>query len=126
MSAFDLQSKVAVVTGGAGLIGRGLVEGLARSHAHVFVADVDLGAADELAARLRLEDLSVSSVKLDIGDYDSISRCVNEVVAAAGSLDVWVNSAYPKSARAAVDLEDVSPEAWRADVDVHLNGYGFC
>ena len=99
MSAFDLKSKVVVVTGGAGLIGRGLVEGLARSHAQVFVADVDLRAADELAARLRLDDLSVSSVELDISDYDSISRCVNEVLAAAGSLDVWVNSAYPKICR---------------------------
>ena len=49
-----------------------------------------------------------------------------EVLAAAGSLDVWVNSAYPKAAGAARDLEEVSPEAWRADVDVHLNGYGFC
>ena len=126
MSAFDLESKVAVVTGGAGLIGRGLVEGLARSHAQVFVADVDLRAADEFAARLRLDDLSVSSVELDISDYDSISRCVNEVLAAAGSLDVWVNSAYPKIVGAARDLEDVSPEAWRADVDAHLNGYSFC
>ena len=76
MSAFDLKSKVAVVTGGAGLIGRGLVEGLASAHAQVFVADVDLRAADEFAARLRLDDLSVSSVELDISDYDSISRCV--------------------------------------------------
>ena len=126
MSSFDLESKVAVVTGGAGLIGRGLVEGLARAHAHVFVADVDLQAADAFAARLRLDDLSVSSVELDISDYDSIARCVNEVLAAAGSLDVWVNSAYPKIVGVVRDLEDVSPEAWRADVDVHLNGYGFC
>ena len=126
MSAFDLKSKVVVVTGGAGLIGRGLVEGLASAHAEVFVADVDLRAADELAARLRLDGLSVSSIELDISDYDSISRCVNEVLAAAGSLDVWVNSAYPKIAGAARDLEDVSPEVWRADVDVHLNGYSFC
>jgi NAD(P)-dependent dehydrogenase (short-subunit alcohol dehydrogenase family) len=126
MSAFDLTSKIAVVSGGAGLIGRGLVEGLARAHAHVFVADVDLRAAEELAARLRPDGLSVSTVELDIRDYESISRCVNEVLEAAGSLDIWVNSAYPKSAGAARDLEDVSPEAWRTDVDVHLNGYGFC
>lgn len=123
---FDLDSRVAVVTGGAGLIGRGLVEGLAGAHAKVVVADVNLESADEVAAELRRDGLSVSSVELDISDYDSISRCVDQVVAAAGSLDVWVNSAYPKTAGATRDLEDVSLEAWRADVDAHLNGYGFC
>ena len=99
MSAFDLTSKVVVVTGGAGLIGRGLVEGLAGSHAEVFVADVDLRAADELAARLRLDELSVSSIELDISDYDSISRCVNEVLAAAGSARCLGEQRLPEDCR---------------------------
>ena len=62
----------------------------------MFVADVNLRAAEELAPGFDVDGLPVSSVELDIRDYDSISRCVDEVVASAGSLDVWVNSAYPK------------------------------
>ena len=81
---FDLDGKVAVVTGGAGLIGRGLVEGLADCGAHVYVADINLEAAEESAGRLRQQGLRVSSVVLDIRDYDSISACVDEVVTSAG------------------------------------------
>src|SRR5665647_1378709 len=54
---FDLAGRVAVVTGGVGLIGRGLVEGLASCGAHVYLADINLEAAEEYAARLRQDGL---------------------------------------------------------------------
>jgi NAD(P)-dependent dehydrogenase (short-subunit alcohol dehydrogenase family) len=47
---FNLDGRVAVVTGGAGLIGRALVEGLATYGAHTFVADVDEDVAGKCAA----------------------------------------------------------------------------
>jgi NAD(P)-dependent dehydrogenase (short-subunit alcohol dehydrogenase family) len=123
---FSLDGRSAVVTGGAGLIGRGLVEGLASHGAHVYIADVNLEVADGCAAQFRQEGLQVSSVPLDIREYDSISACVAEVVRSSGSIDVWVNAAYPKIPGAAVDLERVEPEVWRVDVDAHMNGYSFC
>jgi NAD(P)-dependent dehydrogenase (short-subunit alcohol dehydrogenase family) len=123
---FSLEGKVAVVTGGIGLIGRGLVEGLASSGAYVHIADIDPGAAEEYATLLQQDGLRASAISLDIRDYDSIVDCVDEIVRLSQSLDIWVNSAYPKIPGAAVDLEHVRPDLWRADVDAHLNGYGFC
>ncbi len=124
--AFDLTGRTAVVTGGAGLIGRGLVEGLGGCGAHVFIADVDLAAAEAVAEPLRRSGMQVSSVVLDICDVASIEACVAEVVSRAGRLDVWVNSAYPKTPGAAADLEQVPVDVWRTEVDAHLNGYSFC
>ncbi len=110
--AFDLTGRTAVVTGGAGLIGRGLVEGLGGCGAHVFIAEVDLAAAEAVAEPLRRSGMQVSSVVLDICDVASIEACVAEVVSRAGRLDVWVNSAYPKTPGAAADLEQVPVDVW--------------
>ncbi len=123
---FSLKDKVAVVTGGVGLIGRGLVEGLAGVGAHVYVADINLKAAEESVRDLRQQGLEASPILLDIRDVDSISACVGEVLSSAGKIDVWVNSAYPKIQGAALGVEQVESNIWREDVDAHLNGYSFC
>ena len=123
---FSLEGKVAVVTGGVGLIGRGIAEGLASFGAHVFVADIDVEAAGESAHQLRESGLLASPIALDVRDVDSISRCVDGAVSSAGAIDVWVNSAYPKIPGAALGLEQVESAVWREDVDSHLNGYSFC
>jgi NAD(P)-dependent dehydrogenase (short-subunit alcohol dehydrogenase family) len=123
---FSLGGKVAVVTGGVGLIGRGIVEGLASFGAHVHVADINLKAADEFVRELRQRGLNASPVPLDIRDVGSIAACVEGVLSSAGAIDVWVNSAYPKIQGAALGLERVQPEVWREDVDAHLNGCSFC
>jgi NAD(P)-dependent dehydrogenase (short-subunit alcohol dehydrogenase family) len=123
---FSLEGRSAVVTGGVGLIGRGLVEGLAGNGAFVYVADFDKEAADEYADELRGRGLGASSMFLDVRDLDSIAVCVDEVMMSKGSIDVWVNSAYPKVRGTAVGLEEMLPAVWREDVDAHLNGYAFC
>lgn len=93
---FRLEEKVAVVAGGVGLIGRALVEGLATFGAHVFIADINDEAAEEYARQLGRRGLRASSASLDIRDFDSIAACVSGVLSSSGSIDVWVNSAYPK------------------------------
>ncbi|HEY4245811.1 MAG TPA: SDR family oxidoreductase [Lacunisphaera sp.] len=123
---FRLDGKIALVTGGAGLIGRALVEGLASFGAHVYIADFNLEIAEKYATELRGRGLSVAAILLDIRDPASISACVAKVVALSGTIDVWVNSAYPKTPDWGLPFEKVSPEAWRGAVDGQLNGYCFC
>lgn len=123
---FNLAGKVALVTGGAGLIGRALVEGLASFGAHVYIADFNLEVAEKYAAELRARGLSAAAITLDIRDLGSISACVARVVAQSGKIDVWVNSAYPKTPDWGQPFEKVTPEAWRVAIDGQLSGYCFC
>lgn len=117
---FDCRGKVAVVTGGAGLIGAHLVRGLAARGARVFIADADTAKARALAVKVKARPLA-----LDITRPESIESALKEVFSRAGRLDVLVNCAYPRTADWGAKLEDVRPASWRKNMDDHLGGYFF-
>lgn len=85
-----LEGRVAVVTGGATLIGHGVVRALHEQGAHVVVADIDgeggRAIADELGERVR-------AATVDITDDAAVDALVAEVTAQHGSLDIVVNLA---------------------------------
>ena len=85
-----LASKSAIITGGARGIGAAIAEGYAREGARVCVADIEIKAAEETAARI---GNGAFAVRLDIGKLDSIKACVAEVEKQAGGIDILVNSA---------------------------------
>lgn len=123
---FNLDGRVAVVTGGAGLIGRALVQGLATFGAHTFIADVNQDIAEKNAKEFASKGLHCSAIALDILDAASISACTAEVLSRAGALDIWVNSAYPKTKDWGLTFNMVSIDSWRAAVDGQMTGYCFC
>jgi NAD(P)-dependent dehydrogenase (short-subunit alcohol dehydrogenase family) len=123
---FNLEGRVAVVSGGAGLIGYALAQGLATFGAHTFIADIKEDTAEKYAAELTAKGLRCSALVLDILDIDSISAAIAEVVSTAGSLDVWVNSAYPKSKDWGQPFEKVTVDAWRTAVDSQMTSYCMC
>lgn len=110
---FSLHSKVAVVTGAAGLIGRGLVSGLTEAGASVVAADLK-----------RVE--SVAFKRTDITREESVSDLIDYVNTKYGRLDIWVNSAYPRTSDWGVGFEEVRLSSWRKNVDMHLGGYFVC
>lgn len=84
-----LESKIAIVTGGASGIGRAIAEGFAQEGALVCVADLDGSKCDAVAAGIP----GAFGHALDVTDTGSIARLVEATVARAGRLDVLVNSA---------------------------------
>lgn len=123
-SLFDLESKVVVVTGGAGLLGRALSLELARRKATVYVADQNLVAAEKVC--LECDSDTVFPLSLDITDDKNIAAAVDHVVSKSGHVDGWVNGAYPRTPDWGTRFEDVPAESWRKNIDAHLNGYCFC
>lgn len=123
---FNLEGRVAVVTGGAGLIGRALVKGLASFGAHTYIAEIDEDVAEQCAAEFRAIGLRCSTAALDIMDLASISSCVGNVLSKSGAIDVWVNSAYPKAKDWGLAFEKVSIDSWRTAVDGQMTSYCFC
>ena len=89
----ELRGKVAVVTGGASGIGRGIVERFAAEGAAVVIADVrdDLGEA--LAAELNSAGARTVYRRTDVGDQAQIAELVAEAATTLGGLDVMVNNA---------------------------------
>ncbi len=84
----QLQDKVAVVTGGAGGIGKAIAAGYVREGAKVVIADISLELAKATAAEIGAEAMA-----LNVTDLASISALVKNTVAAFGSIDILVNNA---------------------------------
>lgn len=121
---FSLTGKTALVTGGAGLIGRAAVRALAESGATVYIGEVDAAAAE--AAKAALAGLAVETVAMDIRSEASAMEAVRAVAARSGKLDILINNAYPRTPDWGSRWEDIPADSWRANVDMHLNGYFLC
>jgi NAD(P)-dependent dehydrogenase (short-subunit alcohol dehydrogenase family) len=74
----DLAGKVAVVTGGASGIGKGIVEALLDEEATVVIADIEKGALDATVDSLSAKG-PVSGIVTDVADPDSVEECAKEV-----------------------------------------------
>ncbi len=90
---FNLDGRVALVTGGSSGLGRAIALGLAQSGARVTVGSRDEAKVADAVAELRAVRPDCDGVALDVADYGSIDRAVEAVVAAAGRLDILVNAA---------------------------------
>ncbi|HVV37280.1 MAG TPA: SDR family oxidoreductase [Acidimicrobiales bacterium] len=86
----ELDGKVAIVTGGANGIGRGIAEAFVDEGARVVIADVDDAAGAEVAAKL---GAAATFVHTDVSDAASLAAVVEAAVAQFGGLDVMVNNA---------------------------------
>ena len=123
---FDLTGKTAVVTGGAGLLGKVVSQGLAAYGATVYVADLDIKTAKSVCASSQPKIGRLIPIALDITKSQSIRSCVKKILAEARNIDVWVNSAYPRTKDWGVTFEKIKPTSWKKNIDDHLNGYCFC
>ena len=83
-----LAGKVAIVTGGAQGIGRGIGEVFAEAGADVAILDVDVERGTATAS-----ELGLLFVEADVSDEQSIERALDRVVTELGSLQVLVNNA---------------------------------
>lgn len=114
---FDLNGKVAMVTGGARGIGFATAEELSRRGAKVVVLDLDQGAAQGAAESLRGEAFGIGA---DVTDRGAMQAAVAQIVDRFGGLDVVVANAGIGS-RAAT-TRAMSGEAFDRVLDVNLNG----
>lgn len=90
---FSLDGRVALVTGGASGIGAGVVRLLAQAGARVAIADVNLAAAEALAATLANEGLQARAFAVDLADEAQIVALVEDVSNRLGAPWVLVNNA---------------------------------
>jgi NAD(P)-dependent dehydrogenase (short-subunit alcohol dehydrogenase family) len=126
---FDLTGKVALVTGGAGLLGKQHTEALIESGAFVYVADINNNAAKVFCDGLGGK---AAPIHLNVADTENVQECLNTVLSESGAIDILVNNAAidPKvDANSIVEtsrLENFSLEQWQFQLDVGLTGAFLC
>jgi 2-deoxy-D-gluconate 3-dehydrogenase len=137
LDKFDLTGRVAIVTGGAGLLGKEFCHTLAEAGAAVVVADLNEDAVAAEAKAIQAESLQEGGsrsigIKMDVTDPSSVKRMVNTTLETFGRLDILVNSAAldPKVDPQALanrttplgSFEDYPLDAWNAALNVNLTG----
>jgi NAD(P)-dependent dehydrogenase (short-subunit alcohol dehydrogenase family) len=123
---FLLQKKIAVVTGGAGLLGTSIVTGLTQAGAKVYIADIDKAKSVALEQQLTDKGLQCQWIHLDSTDPQSIQTGISSIEHKDKKIDIWVNCAYPRTKDWSTKFEDITYESWKKNVDMHLNGYFLC
>jgi NAD(P)-dependent dehydrogenase (short-subunit alcohol dehydrogenase family) len=124
MSAhFDINGKVAVVTGGAGILCASICRELAAAGVRVAVLDLRAHAAEALAAELGHDAIGLPCNVLDKTDVEVASR---KIVDAYGHVDILVNGAGGNNPKATTSPEqsffDLPAEAVRLVFDLNLMG----
>jgi len=105
LDKFDLHGRVAVVTGGAGLLGNQFCQTLAEAGAAVVVADLAQGSARSLAEVLARAGHSAASFPVNVTDPVSCTALVEKTLKEFGRLDILVNSA--------ASTRSSTPRRWR-------------
>ena len=89
----DLTDKVAIVTGGASGIGRGLCLVLAEQGAHIVVADVSDKGAESVTSEVSAMGRQALAIRTDVADRASVNSMVDQVIDKFGQIDILVNDA---------------------------------
>lgn len=114
-----LQGKTAIVTGGAGGIGGATCRRLAAEGAKVAVFDMNLEAAEKVAAEIRANGGSAAAFKCDITNRAEVDAAVAGTEAQLGPIDVLVNNAGWDIFKPFVKTV---PAEWSKLIDINLTG----
>ena len=121
--AFSLEDRVAVVTGGNGGIGLGIVKGLAEAGATVVIASRNKEKTDKAVSELVRIGRQVSGVKVDVTDEVSVTSMVDSVIRQYGRLDILVNNSGIGIRKLP---ENSTLQEWRQVFSVNVEGTFLC
>ncbi|OFW52389.1 MAG: hypothetical protein A2163_05660 [Actinobacteria bacterium RBG_13_35_12] len=102
-----IKNKIAVVTGGAQGFGESIVRELSKLECLVFIADINVKGANQLAEELNIKYKRVIAlaIKVDVTDEDSVRKMICEVVKKAGGMDIFISNAGVLKAGSLKEME---------------------
>lgn len=116
---FDLEGRVAIITGGYSHLGSSMVRAIAGMNAKVIVAGLD-----ECKFESTFSDLcGINFIKCDISSTQEINKLVQQVITQYGQIDILINNA--QSTRAS-SIESISDDDWNYTVEGVLGSVHKC
>ncbi|MEW5978458.1 MAG: SDR family NAD(P)-dependent oxidoreductase [Acidobacteriota bacterium] len=120
---WNMQGKVAVITGAGNGIGLGSARIFARQGAKVVLLDVEEKAGRDVEEALQREGCAARFIRTDVSKVAEVAQSIESVIAEFGQIDVlFANAAVQLS----MPVESVSEEDWDRLHDVNVKGVFLC
>ena len=115
MNLPSFKDKVAVVTGGSGVLCSQFCKVLAEGGAKVAIVGIDPVAGSRVENEIREAGFEATSFIMNVIDKDSIKKCHEEILAKYGKCDILINGAGGNNPKATTDEEFFTPESLTND-----------
>ncbi len=132
MQLFNLKSKIAIVTGATGLIGRNHCKALADAGASIVVADLDINRCEEVVNTLSNSDIHFA-ISFDITNEEEVKRASKIILEKYGKIDILVNNAAindmfenPLLAGEQSMFENYPVDMFRKSLEANVTGTFLC
>ena len=122
MIKYDLNDRVAVVTGGAQGFGLAITERFIEAGAKVVIWDIDENAAKEAIDKVKSENLSHQVV--DVTNFEIVNKNLEEVEKKYGKIDIFVNNAGIAGMNTTV--AEYPLDEWKKVMNLNLNSVFYC
>ena len=122
MIKYDLNNRVAVVTGGAQGFGLAITERFIEAGAKVIIWDIDENAAKEAIEKVKSENLSHQVV--DVTNFEIVYKNLEEVEKKHGKIDIFVNNACIAGMNTTV--AEYPLDEWKKVMNLNLNSVFYC
>ena len=126
----NLKDKVAVVTGGSGVLCGEFCRVLAKAGCKVAIVGISVELGDALEKEIRDAGYEATSFIMNVMDKESIAKCHQEILAKYGTCDILINGAGGNNPKATTDeefftKESLTNESIKGFFDLDLNGFNF-
>ena len=122
MIKFDIENRVAVVTGGAQGFGLAITERFIESGAKVVIWDIDENETKKALDKVNSKNLSYQIV--DVSDFNKINEKLKEIESSHGKIDIFINNAGVAGMNTTVAQYPI--EEWNKVINLNLNAVFYC
>jgi 3-oxoacyl-[acyl-carrier protein] reductase len=122
MIEYDLNKRIAIVTGGAQGFGLAVSERFIQSGAEVIIWDIDEEAAKKAKEKINSENLNYQIV--DVSNFENINKSLSEIENKYGKIDIFINNAGIAGMNTTV--AEYPLDEWKKVINLNLNSVFYC